>query len=246
MAIEPGSGRRDRDGPATIVAAQRRDEEGTGLHALSPEEEIAKGRHRLWQRKGATHGELKESKKDILYGMFFATFITYFIILSTAATLFKAGKTDITSAAQAAEALRPVAGEAAGILFALGIVGVGFLAVPIMTIGAAYDFCQAVGWKQSLHAKPSEAKRFYVVIALITLVATAMNFIGINPMKALVFAGIVQGFSTPPLMLLIMLMTNNRKIMGEHVNSTRLNVLGWLTTVAIFLASLTLIITWFV
>ena len=210
------------------------------------EEEIAKGRHRLWQRKGATKTELKESKKDILYGMFFASLITYFIILSTASTLFKTGNHNIESAAQAAEALRPVAGDAAGILFALGIVGVGFLAVPIMTIGAAYDFCQAVGWKHSLHAKPREAKRFYVVIAVITLIATAMNFTGINPMKALVFAGIVQGFSTPPLMLLIMLMTNNRKIMGEHVNSTRLNILGWVTTVAIFLASLTLIVTWIV
>ncbi|MBE7172210.1 MAG: Nramp family divalent metal transporter [Williamsia sp.] len=208
------------------------------------EEEIAKGRHRVWQRRGASIGELKESRKDILYGMFFATLITYFIILSTASTLFKAGKTDISSAAEAAEALRPVAGNAAGILFALGIVGVGFLAVPVMTIGAAYDFCQAVGWKQSLHAKPSEAKRFYVVIAIITGVATAMNFLGINPMKALVFAGIVQGFSTPPLMLLIMLMTNNKKIMGEHVNSRRLNILGWVTTGAIFLASITLIVTW--
>jgi Mn2+/Fe2+ NRAMP family transporter len=210
------------------------------------EEEIAKGRRYLWQRRGATRSELKESKKDILYGMFFASLITYFIMLSTASTLFKTGNTSIESAAQAAEAIRPVAGNAAGILFALGIVGVGFLAVPIMTIGAAYDFCQAVGWKQSLHAKPKEAKRFYVVIAIITLVATAMNFIGINPMKALVFAGIVQGFSTPPLMLLIMLMTNNRKIMGEHVNSTRLNILGWVTTAAIFLASLTLIIAWIV
>lgn len=208
------------------------------------EEEIAIGRRHLWQRKGATKNELKQSKKDILYGMFFATTITYFIILSTASTLFKAGNHDINSAAQAAEALRPVAGSAAGILFALGIVGVGFLAVPIMTTGAAYDLCQALGWKHSLHAKPAEAKRFYGAIAAITLVAVAMNFLGINPMKALVFAGIVQGFSTPPLMLLIMLMTNNKQIMGKHVNSRRLNILGWITTIAIFSASITLIITW--
>lgn len=210
------------------------------------EEEIAMGRHRLWQRKGATHGELKESKKDVLYGMFFATIITYFIILSTASTLYKAGNHSIESAAQAAEALRPVAGNAAGILFALGIVGVGFLAVPIMTTGAAYDLCQAVGWKHSLHAKPAEAKKFYVAIAVITIVAAGMNFFGINPMKALVFAGIVQGFSTPPLMLLIMLMTKNQKIMGTHVNSRRLNILGWITTIAIFTASVILIVTWFV
>src|SRR6185436_10945756 len=91
------------------------------------------------------------------------------------------------STAEAAEALRPVAGDAAGILFALGIIGVGFLAVPIMTTGAAYDLCQARGWKHSLHARPKEAKIFYGVIVLITLVATAMNFFGVNPMKALVF-----------------------------------------------------------
>src|SRR5436190_21816671 len=104
--------------------------------------------------------------------MFFATIITYFIILSTASTLFKAGKTDINSAAEAAEALRPIAGNAAGILFALGIVGVGFLAVPVMTTGAAYDICQALGWKHSLHERPAEAKKFYGTIAVITMVAT--------------------------------------------------------------------------
>lgn len=209
------------------------------------EEEIAMGRHRLWQRKGATQTELKESKKDILYGMFFATLITYFIMLSTASTLFKTGQTNIESAAQAAEALRPVAGNGAGILFALGIVGVGFLAVPIMTTGAAYDLCQAIGWKHSLHAKPAEAKKFYCAIVAITLVATGLNFFGINPMKALVFAGIVQGFSTPPLMLLIMLMTNNKKIMGTRVNSKGINLLGWITTIAIFGASVTLVVSWF-
>jgi Mn2+/Fe2+ NRAMP family transporter len=209
------------------------------------EEEIAIGRIKLWQRKGATKKELKKSKKEILYGMFFSNLIMYFIILSTASTLYKAGKNDISSAAEAAQALSPLAGDAAGILFTLGIVGVGFLAVPIMTTGAAYDLSQALGWKHSLHAKPAEAKKFYGAIVVITLVAMCMNFFGINPMKALVFAGIVQGFSTPPLMLMIMLMTNNPKIMGKHVNSKRLNFLGWLTTGAIFLATIGLVISWF-
>lgn len=210
------------------------------------EEEIAMGRHHLWQRKGATKEELNHSKKDVLYGMFFSSLIMFFIILSTASTLFKSGHTEISSAAEAAEALRPIAGNAAGLLFTLGIIGVGFLAVPIMTTGAAYDLCQAVGWKHSLHAKPAEAKKFYGAIVVITLVAMSVNFLGINPMKALVFAGIVQGFSTPPLMLMIMLMTNNRKIMGEHVNSRGLNVLGWITTVAIFIASLALLLSWII
>src|SRR5215204_2761151 len=209
------------------------------------EEEIAMGRRRLAQRKGATNRELKHTKTDVISGMFFSNLVMYFIILSTASTLFKSGKTDISTAAEAAEALKPLAGDAASALFALGIIGVGFLAVPVMTTGAAYDLCQVVGWKHSLHAKPSEAKRFYAAIAGFTVLAMAMNFLGFNPMKALVFSGIVQGFSTPPLLLLIMLMTNNRKIMGNRVNTFWLNVLGWITTVAIFAATVGLVVTWF-
>lgn len=210
------------------------------------EEEIGKGRTTVEERKGATAGELRRSRRDILIGMTFSNLIMYFIILSTGATLYEAGEHDIETAAQAAEALRPLAGEAAGVLFAAGIIGVGFLAVPVMTTGAAYDLAQAMGWRHSLHAKPGEARKFYIVTGVFTLIAVALNFLGLNPMKALVWSGIVQGFSTPPLLLLILLMTNNRRIMGDHVNSASTNVLGWVTTVAIFSASIGLIATWFI
>lgn len=210
------------------------------------EEEIAMGRRRLVDRKGATRKELKETRKDIVTGMFFSNVVMYFIILSTASTLFKTGTTEINTAAEAAEALRPLAGGAASALFAIGVIGVGFLAVPVMTTGAAYDLCQVVGWKHSLHAKPSEAKGFYAAIGVFTVLAMSMNFLGFNPMKALVFSGIVQGFSTPPLLLLIMLMTNNRKIMGKRVNSRGMNILGWITTAAIFAAAIGLVTTWFI
>lgn len=209
------------------------------------EEEIAMGRRRLVDRLGATRKELKETRKDVVAGMFFSNIVMYFIILSTASTLFKTGTTEINTAAEAAQALRPLAGEAASVLFALGVIGVGFLAVPVMTTGAAYDLCQVMGWKHSLHAKPSEAKKFYVAIGVFTLLAMSMNFLGFNPMKALVFSGIVQGFSTPPLLLLIMLMTNNRKIMGKRKNSLGMNILGWVTTAAIFAATIGLVTTWF-
>ncbi|HKY44566.1 MAG TPA: divalent metal cation transporter [Pyrinomonadaceae bacterium] len=209
------------------------------------EEEIAIGRRRLDQRKGATKKELKDTRRDVVSGMFFSNLVMYFIILSTASTLFRSGVTEINTAAEAAEALRPLAGDAASVLFALGVIGVGFLAVPIMTTGAAYDLCQVVGWKHSLHAKPSEAKKFYAAIGVFTVLAMLMNFLGFNPMKALVFSGVVQGFSTPPLLLLIMLMTNNRKIMGDRVNGLGLNILGWITTAAIFAATIGLVITWF-
>jgi Mn2+/Fe2+ NRAMP family transporter len=210
------------------------------------EEEIAMGRRRLSQRKGATKKELKETRADVVSGMFFSNLVMYFIILSTASTLFKNGTTEINTAAEAAEALRPLAGDAAAVLFALGVIGVGFLAVPIMTTGAAYDLCQVVGWKHSLHAKPREAKKFYAAIGGFTVLAMGMNFLGFNPMKALVFSGIVQGFSTPPLLLLIMLMTNNRKIMGDRVNGLGLNILGWITVAAIFAATVGLVVTWFI
>jgi NRAMP (natural resistance-associated macrophage protein)-like metal ion transporter len=208
------------------------------------EEEIAQGRNTVEERKGATREELRQSRRDILWGMAFSNLIMYFIILATGSTLYPAGQREIETAAQAADALRPLAGDAAGILFAAGIISVGFLAVPVMTAGAAYDLVQSFGWRHSLHAKFREAKGFYVAIIVVTAVAAGMNFIGINPMKALVYSGIVQGFSTPPLLLLIMLLTNNRKVMGKQVNSRWMNVLGWITTAAIFAATLGLVATW--
>jgi Mn2+/Fe2+ NRAMP family transporter len=178
--------------------------------------------------------------------MTFSNVVMYFIILSTGSTLHPAGQHDIESAAQAAEALRPLAGGGASVLFTLGIIAVGFLAVPVMTTGAAYDLAQTLGWKASLHAKAREAPKFYAAVGLFTAIAVGLNFLGFNPMKALVWSGVVQGFSTPPLLLLIMLMTNNRSIMGERVNGLGTNILGWSTTVAIFLASLGLVATWFI
>lgn len=208
------------------------------------EEEIAMGRRRLADRKGATREELRQTRWDIVFGMLFSNIIMYFIILSTASTLFAHGQRNVETAADAAQALQPFAGNAAGLLFATGVLAVGFLAVPVMTTGAAYDLCQTLGWKHGLHAKPSEAKRFYLVIAGFTVAAMCMNFAGFNPMRALVFAGIVQGFSTPPLMLLIMLLTSNRRIMGKAVNGWTITVLGWATTAAIFAATIGLVWTW--
>ena len=208
------------------------------------EEDISLGRRRLTDRMGTRHEELRHSARDIAAGMFFASIVTYFIMLSTASTLFKAGERDITTAAQAAGALVPIAGHAAGVLFAVGVISVGFLAVPIMTTGAAYDLCQAFGWKHGLHFPPGEVKRFNAAIAIFTALGMSLNFFGINPMKALVWSSIVQGVSTPLLMFLIMLITNNRKIMGRWVNTRALNVFGWITTVAIFAASAALVFSW--
>ena len=209
------------------------------------EERIAAGHRRLKDRQGASNSEMKQTLVDVICGMVFSNIIMYFIVLATAATLFKAGQHDINTAADAAKALVPLAGKAAGLLFTLGVIGVGFLAVPVMTTGAAYDLAQTMGWKHSLNAKPLQARAFYGAITVFTLIAMLMNFLGINPMRALVWAGIVQGFSTPPLMLLIMLMTSSRKVMGKHANSRSMNILGWITTAAIFAASIALFVSWF-
>jgi len=208
------------------------------------EEDISLGRRRRLDRIGTTKAELTHAGLDISFGMFFSNLMMYFIILSTAATLFKAGQHDISTAAEAAQALRPLAGNAARLFFAAGVIGVGFLAVPVMTTGIAYVICQALGWKHGLHRRLSEARGFYTIIIVAHGLAMSLNFVGLNPMKALVWAGVVQGFLAPPLMLLMMLMTNNRKIMGPWVNTPGVNVLGWITTAAMFTAAAGLIVSW--
>jgi NRAMP (natural resistance-associated macrophage protein)-like metal ion transporter len=208
------------------------------------EEKEAAGKHSLRQRRGTSNEQLKASLWDIVFGMIFSNMVMYFIILAAAATLYAAGHHNIETAVDAAESLKPLAGRAAGLLFTLGIIGVGFLAVPVMTSGAAYDVAQSFNWISGLHHKPRYAKRFYGAIVVFTLLAMLLNFTGIQPMRALVLAGIVQGFSTPPLMLLILIMTNRRSIMGDKVNRPVANILGGITTVVIFAASGCLLYSW--
>jgi NRAMP (natural resistance-associated macrophage protein)-like metal ion transporter len=208
------------------------------------EEEIARGRRRLWQRQGTTDGELRYAAWDVGIGMFLSNVVMYFIILATAATLHREGRTSIDSAAEAAEALRPLAGNAATILMALGLIGTGFLAVPILTGSAAYAVCETFGWKCSLDAKPAKAKEFYLVLAASTIGGLAINLIGISPIDALFWTAVVSGFLAPPLLLVIMLIANNKQVMGKRVNGLGLNVLGWATTAAMFAAAGGLLLTW--
>jgi Mn2+/Fe2+ NRAMP family transporter len=208
------------------------------------EEEISMGRTTLPQRKGATDAELKYAGLDTGIGMFFSNLVMYFIILTTAATLFKAGKTDIESATDAAQALRPLAGDGAYVLLALGLIGAGFLAVPILTGSAAYGVAEALGWKHGLDEKPRRAKAFYAIISASTLIGMLLDFLGINPISALFWTAVINGFLAPPLLILIMLIANNRKVMGERVNSRSVNIMGWLTTAVMFVAAIALVFTW--
>jgi NRAMP (natural resistance-associated macrophage protein)-like metal ion transporter len=208
------------------------------------EEEISRGKKRLWQRRGVTDGELEYAAWDVTTGMLLSNVVMYFIILATAATLHQAGRTDIDSAAEAAEALRPLAGDAATVLMALGLIGTGFLAVPILTGSASYLVCEAAGWKCSLDAKPGRAKKFYLVLTASTLGGLLINFLGVSPMAALFWTAVINGFLAPPLLVVILLIANNNKVMGKRVNGPALNVLGWATAAVMFAAALGLVLTW--
>ena len=208
------------------------------------EEEISIGRRTLRARRGATDAELKYAGVDVISGMFFSNVVMYFVILATAATVFETGKADIRSAAEAAQALRPLAGDAGYILFAIGLIGSGFLAVPILTGSSAYAIAEALGWKHGLDERPRRAKLFYAMIIVPTLIGTLVNFLGINPIRALFWTAVINGLLAPPLLVVIMFIVNNRRIMGERVNGGWANVLGWTTTIVMFAAAIGLILTW--
>lgn len=174
--------------------------------------------------------ELRRIRTDTLVGMGFSHLVALFIVVATAATLHASGVRDIESAAQAAEALRPISGEFAFALFALGIIGTGLLAVPILAGSAAYAVSEAFGWTEGLDRKPREAKAFYGAITVATLGGLALNFAGIDPMKALYWAAVVNGLLAPPLMVVTMLIARNRRVMGSLAISGWLEAGGWLAT----------------
>jgi NRAMP (natural resistance-associated macrophage protein)-like metal ion transporter len=208
------------------------------------EEEIGAGHTNLRQRKGATDTELMEAKWDTIAGMIFCNIVFYFVIASCAATLHASGKTDIQSATDAAEALRPLAGNAATLLFAIGIIGSGFLAVPVLTGSSAYAVAETFGWEYGLDKKPKQAKQFYAVIAVSTFVGIVVDFIGINPIRALFWTAVINGILAPPLLVIIMLISNNKKVMGNRVNGRFTNIVGWAAAVIMFGAAIGLVATW--
>ncbi|HZQ62188.1 MAG TPA: divalent metal cation transporter [Casimicrobiaceae bacterium] len=208
------------------------------------EEQISRGRILLRQRKGATVDELKNGLWDVITGMVLSNVVMYFIILATAATLHQAGQTEVATADQAAQALRPLAGEGAYLLMALGLIGSGLLAVPTLTGSAAYALCETLGWKGSLDDTPRKGRKLYIVLAVLTLGSLIIEVVGVKPMDALFWSAVINGLLAPPLLVLIMLIGNNRRIMGNRVNGTWLNAAGWLTTAAMFAAAIGLIVTW--
>lgn len=174
--------------------------------------------------------ELHRIRTDTLVGMGFSNLTAIVIVIATAATLHQSGVTEIDSAVKAAEALRPIAGELAFALFAVGIISTGLLAVPVLAGSAAYAVAESFGWREGLNKRPREAKAFYAVIAVATLAGVAINLFDINPMKALYWSAVANGLLAPPLMVVTMLVARNRKIMGDLAIRGGLEIGGWIST----------------
>ena len=184
----------------------------------------------LRQAPEDARAHLRRIKIDTYFGMGFSNLIALFIIISTAATLHAAGVTDITTSAQAAEALRPLAGDAAFVLFSLGIIGTGMLAVPVLAGSAAYAVAEAFEWPSGLDRKLLEAREFYAIIALATLGGVALDFTPIDPIKALFWSAVVNGVIAVPIMIVMMLIADDTRVMGAFTVTRRLKALGWLAT----------------
>lgn len=188
---------------------------------------------------------LRRIQWDTLVGMSFSNLIAFFIILSTAATLHVAGVRDIQTSAQAAEALRPLAGELTFLLFSLGIIGTGLLAVPVLAGSAAYAVAETAGWRGSLSLRldKGEGRGFYGVVALATLGGVALCFAPIDPVRALFWAAVLNGVISVPIMVVMMLLAARQDIMGGHVIGRRLRWLGWLATLAMGGTVATMLVT---
>jgi Mn2+/Fe2+ NRAMP family transporter len=187
--------------------------------SVEVEEDRALGRGTVRQRQGATGAELRRSFIDVVVGMFFSNFIMYFIILTTAATLHASGQTRISTAREAAEALRPLAGPAAYWLFTLGLIGTGMLGVPVLAASCAYAIAEAFAWRGSLEDKPNMARGFYAVVTIAMIVGLLLDVFGFNAVAMLFWSAVVNGVSAPPLIVLGLLLTSDRKVMGTRGQS---------------------------
>jgi len=191
----------------------------------------------LLQNPAAAPAELRRIRWDTWSGMFYSDLAAYFIVLATAVTLHEAGVTDIQTAAQAASALRPLAGDFAFILFALGILGVGLIGVPVLAGSAAYALAEAMGWKSGLERKATSARGFYGVIAVSMLAGLFIQYSPISPMKALFWSAVINGVVAVPLMVVIILLASRKSVMGAFTASLPIVSLGWIGAAVMGLAA---------
>jgi len=208
------------------------------------DERIDPAAHRLIDAPGEAPAEIGRIRLDTYLGMGFSNLISLFVIITAAATLNAHGVTDIHTSAQAAEALRPIAGVFTFVLFALGIIGIGLLAVPVLAGSAAYALGEALGWPTGLSRLPRDAKAFYGTIATATLVGVFINFLDIDPIKALFWSAVLNGIVAVPLMAVIMVMAMQPRVMGAFVLPRPLWAMGWLTTGVMAAAVAAMFATW--
>ena len=206
------------------------------------EEEKAAGQNTLAKRKGATLEELEMRNLDVGVGTFFSNLVMFFIILTTAITLHSHGNTHIETTRQAAEALRPLAGRFAVTLFTVGIVGVGFLAIPTLAGSTSYAFAETLGWNQGLNKKLKQARAFYALILVSTAIAVLLDFAGINPVKALYWTAVINGLLAPFLLVAILVVASDKKLMqGQPSSRLGLSIVA-ITTVAMFVAGVAMFV----
>ena len=205
------------------------------------EVEKALGRTTVQQRQGATRAAIRNATVDVVAGMTISNLIFYFIIVATAATLHAAGMRDIQTAQDAAEALRPLAGNGAALLFALGILGTGLLGVSVLTGASALAIAEAAEWRAGMSERMSQAPQFYTIMALSLGGGVLISLLDINPIQMLLWAAVLNGVLAPPLIVLVIAICNNRTVMGEFCNGRALNTLGMLAAAIMTLAAIVLL-----
>jgi len=203
--------------------------------------EATPGKEALTAAPEEARGELRRIRIDTVSGMVFSNIVAYFIMLTVAGTLRGQGSVKIETAGQAAEALRPLAGNLAPLLFSLGILGTGLLAVPILAGSSAYAVSELMGWPEGLQKKPTRAGRFYGVIALGMLIGLALNLLRINPVRALYWSALVNGLVAVPVLVFVMRMAGDRRVVGKFLLPRGLRILGWITTLSMAAAGMALL-----
>jgi NRAMP (natural resistance-associated macrophage protein)-like metal ion transporter len=208
------------------------------------DERVDPNAHTLIEAPREARGAMRRIEFDTYVGMGLSNLIAFFIIVTTAATLHLHGITDVQTSEQAAQALRPIAGDFAFYIFALGIIGTGLLAIPVLSGSAAYALAEAMDWNAGLSQLPQQAKRFYATIIGGTLIGVGINFINIDPIKALFWTAVINGVVAVPLMVLMMIMTMQPKVMGQFTLPRLLQSVGWVSTAAMAVAVAVMFATW--
>jgi len=180
---------------------------------------------------------MHEMKQDVDFGMLFSNLVMFFIILTTGSVLFNANIHQIDTVEQAAKALKPLAGNAAYLLFAVGIIGTGFLAIPVLSGSLSYIVTESFGWKEGLDKRFHNAKAFYIIVAISLILGLSLNYIGISPVKALIYSAILYGLTAPVLIAIVLHISNNKKIMGKNVNGKLSNFLGFISLILMSVSS---------